>query len=334
MREIIISENEAGQRLDKFLSKYMKKAPKSFFYKMLRKKNIVLNGKKASGNEKLAVGDQLRLFLSDETIENFAEKEEVMRKKLLQGERGLKKEQIIYEDRDILLINKPAGVLSQRADQKEESLVEWIIRYLLDTEAISAADLRTFRPSVCNRLDRNTSGLIAAGKSLAGLQTLSRLFKERDLKKYYRCIVSGKMETGGHIRGYLSKDGNTNKVTVRKWAADEKDVLIETSYHPICQTDAATYLEVHLITGRPHQIRAHLASIGHPLLGDPKYGRRTENERCRKRYGVTSQLLHSCRLEFPEMEGTLAHLSGQTFRAPLPGDFEAVLRGERLTDKK
>lgn len=118
MREIVIGENEAGQRLDKFLAKYMKKAPKSFFYKMLRKKNIVLNGKKASGNEKLAIGDQVRLFLAEETIRGFSEAEELMEKKLSQKKGTLEKSQIIYEDKDILLINKPAGILSQRADTK------------------------------------------------------------------------------------------------------------------------------------------------------------------------------------------------------------------------
>ncbi|BDZ77600.1 RluA family pseudouridine synthase [Claveliimonas bilis] len=330
MREIVIGENEAGQRLDKFLAKYMKKAPKSFFYKMLRKKNIVLNGKKASGNEKLSIGDQVRLFLAEETIRGFSEAEELLEKKLSQKKGTLEKSQIIYEDKDILLINKPAGILSQRADTKEESLVEWILRYLLSTGALSKEDLRTFRPSVCNRLDRNTSGLIAAGKSLAGLQVLSRLFKERDLKKYYRCIVSGKIGTGDHIKGYLSKDERTNKVTISERPLKEGDAWIETSYRPLSMTDGATYLEVHLITGRPHQIRAHLASIGHPLIGDYKYGSRKVNEEYRRKYGLDSQLLHACRLEFPQMEGRLGHLSKQIFEAPIPPVFEKILKEEGL----
>lgn len=334
MREIVINENEAGQRLDKFLAKYMKKAPKSFFYKMLRKKNITLNGKKASGNEKLTIGDQVRLYLSDETIRTFSEEESIIEKKLSQGKGILKEEQIIYEDDHILLLNKPVGVLSQRADEKEESLVEWIIRYLLASKALSKEDLRTFRPSVCNRLDRNTSGLIAAGKSLVGLQTLSRLFKERDLKKYYRCVVVGKMETKGYIKGYLSKNKKTNKVVISKSPQKEGDSLIETSYHPISVTDAATYLEVHLITGRPHQIRAHLASIGHPLIGDYKYGNREKNEKHKKKYGLNSQLLHSSRLEFPQIEGELAYLSGKIFEASLPNAFQRVLQGEKLQDGK
>lgn len=334
MREIVINENEAGQRLDKFLAKYMKKAPKSFFYKMLRKKNIVINGKKASGNEKLSIGDQVRLYLSDETIRNFSEEEGSIEKKLSQGKGILKEEQIIYEDDHILLLNKPVGVLSQRADEKEESFVEWIIRYLLVTNALSKEQLRTFRPSVCNRLDRNTSGLIAAGKSLTGLQNLSRLFKERDLKKYYHCVVVGKMETGGNIRGYLSKNEKTNKVTISKHPQKEEDAFIETSYRPISTTDTATYLEVHLITGRPHQIRAHLASIGHPLIGDYKYGNRGENEKFKEKYGLYSQLLHSCRLEFPQIEGSLSYLSGQTFEAPLPVVFQRILREEKLWESK
>ena len=163
MQEIIVAANEAGQRLDKMLAKYLNEAPKSFLYKMLRKKNIVLNGKKATGNEKLAVGDSVKLFLADETIAKFSNIHAVHTNVTLD---------IIYEDENVLLINKPVGMLSQKAVADDESLVEHIISYMLETRQLTEEELRKFRPSVCNRLDRNTSGLVAAGKSLAGLQEM------------------------------------------------------------------------------------------------------------------------------------------------------------------
>ena len=157
MKEIIISQNEAGQRLDKFLKKYLAKAPGSFLYKMLRKKNIVLNGKKATGNEKLGVGDSVKLFLADDTIGKFAGLVPI--KEEYQVSVNL---DIIHEDANVLFINKPAGMLSQKAAKDDVSMVEHVIAYLLAEGSITQEELRTFRPSICNRLDRNTSGLIVA----------------------------------------------------------------------------------------------------------------------------------------------------------------------------
>ena len=170
MQEIIVSVNEAGQRFDKLLAKYLNEAPKSFIYKMLRKKNIVLNGKKATGNEKLTVGDSVKIFLADDTIAKFS-KQEIVRTKV--------KLDIVYEDANVLMINKPVGMLSQKADAKDTSVVEHVISYLLDSGQITEEELRSFKPSICNRLDRNTSGLIIAGKSMVGLQVMGGLFKER-----------------------------------------------------------------------------------------------------------------------------------------------------------
>lgn len=338
MRELQIAENEAGQRLDKFLAKYMKKAPKSFFYKMLRKKNIVLNGKKASGSEKLAQGDVVRLFLSEETIDGFSDTAKNAGKVpgKAAGKAGeerspfrLTGSDIVYEDDHVLLLNKPAGILSQRADNRELSMTEYVIRYLLETGQLTEEELRTFRPSVCNRLDRNTSGLIAAGKSLAGLQELSRLFKDRSLKKYYLCLVRGRVEESQRIRGWLQKDSRTNRVTVHRRKNAPEDLFIETEYRPVSIIRDATLLEVHLITGRTHQIRAHLAGTGHPIIGDYKYGDRRVNDRFKKAYGLKSQLLHAHRMVFPEMAGPLAHLSGKAFEAPLPDLFSRILKEEK-----
>ncbi len=319
MQEIIVSANEAGQRFDKLLAKYLNEAPKSFLYKMLRKKNIVLNGKKATGNEKLAVGDSIKLFLADETIEKFSK---------MNIQRTQKKLDIIYEDEHIVLINKPVGMLSQKAAEKDESVVEHLISYMLESGQLSEEDLRKFKPSICNRLDRNTSGLVVAGKSLVGLQRMGELFKERTLRKFYRCLVAGEVKSKQYIKGYLLKDEKTNKVTIcEKEFADA--LPIETEYEPIWSNGKITLLEVHLITGRTHQIRAHLASCNHPILGDYKYGNKRINDLYKNKYQLESQLLHAYRLELPDMEAPMQELSSKQFVAPLPRLFAKILKEEQ-----
>ncbi len=325
MRELTIRTNEAGQRLDKFLVKYMPLAPKSFFYKMMRKKNITLNGKKASGQERLAEGDTVKLFLSNETIDKFTKTDTVLQKSIT----PVAELDILYEDQNTIFINKPAGMLSQKAAKDDISLVEYVIGYLLESRQITEDELHTFHPSVCNRLDRNTSGIVAAGKTLAALQELSAMFRERSLKKYYLCLVVGIVTKGGHISGFLKKDSRKNTVafsrTMTKGAA-----RIETEYRPICTGDNVTLLEVHLITGKTHQIRAHMASQGHPIIGDYKYGSRKINDRYRAEYGLTSQLLHSVRLCIPECSGTLADLSGKVITAPLPRIFRKICEDKKI----
>lgn len=316
MQEIIVTANEAGQRFDKLLAKYLNEAPKSFLYKMLRKKNIVLNGKKATGNEKLQVGDHIKLFLADETIEKFS-KIEVQRTK--------EKLYILYEDENILIINKPVGMLSQKAEAKDESLVEHIITYMLDTKQITEAELHKFKPSICNRLDRNTSGLVVAGKSLVGLQKMGELFKNRTMKKFYRCIVVGEIKDKQHIKGFLKKDSAANKVTITKLETKDSQP-IETEYEPIWTNGNYTLLEVHLITGRTHQIRAHLASQNHPIIGDYKYGSHKINDKFKDLFELESQLLHAYRLETPELSIPFEKISKKQFVAPLPPLFERILK--------
>ena len=319
MQEIIVSANEAGQRFDKLLVKYLNEAPKSFIYKMLRKKNIVLNGKKATGNEKLAVGDSVKIFLADETVAKFS-KQEIVRTKA--------KLDIIYEDSNVLMINKPVGMLSQKANMKDTSVVEHVISYLLDSGQITEEELRSFKPSICNRLDRNTSGLIIAGKSLIGLQVMGALFKDRSLRKYYRCLVLGNIKEKKYIKGYLTKDENTNKVSILQ-TEEQNSLPIETAYEPLWSNGRCTLLEVHLITGRTHQIRAHLASIGHAIIGDYKYGNRKINDVYKEKYMLESQLLHAYRVEMPQLEGDFLSLSNKQFVAPLPKLFQSILDAEK-----
>lgn len=322
MKQLFVKELESGQRLDKFLGKYLKEAPKSFIYKMLRKKNITLNGKKATGNEKLNLNDEIKLFFSEETLEKFCKEAENSSETSLD---------IVYEDGCVLFINKPAGMLSQKADKADVSLVEYLTGYLLKTGALTKEDLRTFRPGVCNRLDRNTSGLVAAGKTVQGLQELSRCFKERSLHKYYLTLVKGKIFEPAHIKGYLWKDEKKNKVAVYK-EKKEGSLPVETKYQPLgISKNGDTLLQVELLTGRSHQIRSHLAGIGHPVIGDWKYGEKEKNGRFRKKYGIEYQLLHAWKLTFPETEGILGNLSLKTIRADVPEEFWKVLKGEGLT---
>lgn len=331
MKELCIRANEAGQRLDKFLGKYMDQAPKGFLYKMLRKKNITLNGKKASGSEMLSEGDVVRLFLAEETIGKFSR----IQKAPVQSSEGRKsaKLDIIYEDKHTLFINKPVGMLSQKAKPEDVSLVEHLTAYLLSSGQIKEEELRTFRPSVCNRLDRNTSGIVAAGKTLAALQELTEMFRERTLKKYYLCLVKGTVTEKKRISGYLVKNEKTNTVSIQSEKSGGAS-LIETEYRPLAFGGGFTLLEVHLITGKTHQIRAHLASQGHPIAGDTKYGDRAVNERLKKEYGLKSQLLHSARLCMPECAGALAPLSGKVITAPVPVLFDKICRGIGLPQQE
>ncbi|MBO5198941.1 MAG: RluA family pseudouridine synthase [Lachnospiraceae bacterium] len=346
MKLIIVGKNDAGQRLDKLLAKHLKKAPKSFLYKMLRKKNITLNGKKADGSERTEIGDEIKLFLSDATIAEFSEDAPAAVPAAKAGESL----SILYEDEDVVFINKPAGMLSQKAERSDVSLVEYLLSYLLESGSLTEADLIGFRPGICNRLDRNTSGIVAAGKSLKGLQELSAAFQSRNLKKYYHCIVLGSIRQESRIDGWLVKDTAKNLVRVKaapspakegksdsrsqssgsaRTAActptEEKESRILTEYRPLVTAKDYTLLEVHLITGKTHQIRAHLASIGHPLIGDDKYGNRVRNRYFKEQFGLNCQLLHAARLEFPK-DFPLSTLSGRIIRAEEPELFLRIRR--------
>lgn len=315
MKQFTISPNESGQRFDKYLKKLLSNASGSFVYKMLRKKNITLNDHKADGTEKLNAGDLVKLFLSDETFEKFSGEDqtnsEYMKLKSIDSGRL----QVVYEDDDVIIMNKPSGMLSQKAVPEDISANEYILSYLIRKGSLSEEQFKTFKPSICNRLDRNTSGLLIAGKTLKGLQTMAEALKKRTVQKYYRCIVQGELREKTHLKGYLSKDEQNNKVKVVSHIRPEEkaDYLpIETEYRPVAVSNGYTELEVHLITGRSHQIRAHLASIGHPIVGDGKYGDLRTNERFRKEVHVRSQLLHAYRIVFEDGREVIAP-SGREF---------------------
>jgi 23S rRNA pseudouridine955/2504/2580 synthase len=352
MQEIHIEKENAGQRLNKFLGKYLDDAPQSFIYKMLRKKNIKWNHGKASGNELLEAGDVIEIYMADETICKFRkdgkvpevdfrgqdnqqlvpDKPQRLKSPLPKGNDSgngnVPKLQILYEDEDILIVNKPEGILSQKAEAGDYSLNEQIVDYYRTKNGGSSL----FVPSVCNRLDRNTSGIILAGMSLTGSQALSRMLKTRTLDKYYVTIVSGRVSKASTIKGFLTKKASHNQVVIystleeAKAGGVEKPAFIETRYEPLIfgrfQNENFTLLRVKLVTGKTHQIRAHLRSVGHPIVGDGKYGLKSVNAVMKKEFGLRHQLLHAFEVTFPETEeGLSKELSGRKIQAPLPKQF-------------
>lgn len=318
MKLITVHKQEEGQRLVKLLGAYLKEAPNSFFYKMLRKKNITLNGKKADGTEKLKCGDEIRLFLSDETYEKFAGKVQPKEKF------PTAKLNIVYEDSNVILINKPAGMLSQKSVPSDVSLNEYLLGYLEKSGQWKQEESKAFRPSVCNRLDRNTSGLVICGKSMAGLQQMAALLKDRSLHKYYLCLVKGVMTESQHLEGYLLKDENSNQVKIFQKETEGAAHII-TEYEPLYTEGETTLLKVTLVTGKSHQIRAHLSSIGHPIIGDPKYGDRKVNAFFRETHGIKNQMLHAWKLTFPELAEPLDNLSEKSFEAEPAGLMKQYL---------
>ena len=317
MRQLTVHKNDENQRLDKYLKKYLKEAPGSFIYKMLRKKNIVLNGKKADGTEKLAAGDEIKLFFAEETLEKFTGEAVKTESEKFPVKKDL---EILFEDENLLILNKPAGELSQKAEAKDISMNEYALGYLQETGAITEESLKVFKPSVCNRLDRNTSGILIVAKTYQAAREFGEALQRRTVRKFYRCIVKGEVKKAETIDGYLWKDEKTNKVQIFK-EKREGTSEIHTAYRPIKCENGLTLLEVHLITGRTHQIRAHLSSIGNSILGDPKYGDKKLSEKWKVKY----QLLHACRLELDGFTGEFAKYNGKIITAKIPKTFEKII---------
>ena len=275
MKEFIINKTNENQRLDKYLKRILPASSNSFLYKMLRKKNIELNGKRAKGDEILKSGDSIKIFFSDDTFSKMSESVKEDLNIFLDAYKNIKNVEIVFEHEDFMIVNKPEGVLTQRDKSSVPSLNEWCIGYLLSKKFINEKSLKEFKPSVLNRLDRNTKGLVIFGKTLTGSQRLSELIKKRDLKKYYFAKTEGGCDLNGLYKAYLSKDEKTNKVTIY---VDVKNIPANIKYSPIStkinvlkSEKDYSLLEIELITGKSHQIRAHLAHLGYPLLGDKKY---------------------------------------------------------------
>ena len=317
MQEWVIAAADEGQRLDKYLKRKLSEAPTSFFYKMMRKKNITLNGRKCTGAEQLRTGDRVLLFLSEETIGKFqAASEGENQASLLAQEcrkacmemtpvmiRKLGHDPVLFSDHNILIMEKPYGFLSQKAHPEDLSMNEWMIGFLLQHGEITEKSLESFHPSVCNRLDRNTGGILIGAKTLKGAQQMSGGLKDRSLRKYYHMIVGGRLEGDGVLEGWLLKDPKTNQV---RFCDRETSgaVYSRTLYHTLkngYDPDGRpiTLVEAELITGKTHQLRAHFAGTGHPIAGDPKYGDGNWNRKLLERFGIHNQMLYCVRVVLP-----------------------------------
>lgn len=323
MQTIIVDKSEAGQRFDKYLKRYFKNAQPSLLYKMLRKKNIVLNKTKATGNELLQADDVINTYFSDETFLLFTGKSSVVNENNNDVDLSLYTEaykklggiDIVYEDTDFVFMNKPVGVLSQTDENNKYSINEWLIGFLINKD--ETPDFNSFKPSCSNRIDRNTSGLILAAKTYVGSRYLSDCIKGHSLEKYYLAVVHGHVKEGGILKGYLKKDHTNNKVKIQNSGKDTD--FIHTEYRVISGNDKYTLLEVKLITGKSHQIRAHLSSIEHPLVGDVKYGGKILRFDNRE---YNYQLLHAFRVVFPKDEKDENLLRGKIIECPAPQIFK------------
>lgn len=317
MKEIKVTRNESEQRIDRFLKKYMSNATKGYIYKMLRKKRIKLNGKRVNPEDMISEGDIISMYLAEETIDKFKRDE----KSLVENV----KLDIVYEDENILVIDKPKGVLSHSAegDYKEENIVSQMVSYLYNKGDYVPRLERTFTPSICNRLDRNTSGLLIGAKNYESLKAINQAIKDRKVDKYYKCIVRGGVDREIELRDFLDKDESINKVMVSENSGDGSKEIV-TIIRPLRLKGGYSLLEVELITGRTHQIRAHLSSKGNPIIGDRKYGNQDENKKFKQRYGLDSQYLHAYRLKLDGLTGNLEYLNGKEFVSEIEGMMKEI----------
>ncbi len=337
MRSVTVRPAEDGMKLSRYLQRLFPNAPSGLLFKQLRRKNITLNGKRADPEQSLRSGDVIEVFFSEETFAKFAGTAvtcalSVSGASADSGHTGIPGQasgvialdrycSIVYEDDQLIIADKKAGVLSQKSRRGDISLNEALLSY---TMGQGVPDTGMFRPSVCNRLDRNTSGLVLFAKTYAAARTISGCIRERAIRKFYYAVVKGSYDGPEVCVSRLQKDEKENRVTVGS-AGTEGGDRIETVFRTLQTACGLTLLEAELITGKPHQIRAQLSYLGFPVAGDPKYGDVSLNHDLKKRFGTGRQLLHAARLTMPDtMHAPLEVLSGKTFRAAVPADISRI----------
>ena len=314
MKKITISSKEANQRVDKYLKKYLNEAPLSFIYKLFRKKDVKINGHWVKENYILNEGEELTIFVTDAQLEEFNKPKEI--------EKVTLNHQIVYEDENILIVNKPRGLLVHGDEgEKKLTLTNQVINYLYFKGEYDPKNDHGFIPAPAHRLDRNTSGLVCFAKNLVSLQELEDLFKQKEeITKEYKALVVGKFEGTKHIDAPLLKDQKTGLVRVSKLGKSAETIAKSIGIY-----GDFSLLNVQILTGRTHQIRVHLASIGYPVVGDAKYGDFKVNKEVREKYKFENQFLTAYKLSFKKIKGHLSYLSGKSFEVELPEDEEKLL---------
>lgn len=313
--KIEIGSNEAGQRLDKFLRKLLKDVPLSAIFKALRKKDIRVNGKKQNEKYFLEEGDIVE-------IKYIQSKKEDKTQKFIKVDP--KRMKICFEDENMVIVEKWPGILvhSDTSDNKEPTLTDYVLSYLNDKGDYLPENEITFTPAACNRLDRNTSGIIMYGKTFEGLKCINEAIREDEVKKYYYTLAKGKVKSGLY-EGYIVKNPETNISTVYdKEVKNSKKIAMDVN---VVETNGAySFVEINLITGRSHQIRAHLAHVGNPIIGDNKYGDKKLNSFFESKYGLNYQYLYAYKLNFRKIKGKLEYLDNKTIAVALPPLFKKI----------
>ena len=302
MKTFIINKNDADQRLDKFLTKACPSLPKSAMYKYIRKKRIKVNGKRAEISTRLLENDKIELYINDDFFEGIPQKER----------NTLSDVDVAYEDENILIANKPFGmVVHEDESGDKDTLINRIISYLIEKNEYNPDAENSFVPALCNRIDRNTAGLVIAAKNAVALRIMNEKIKEKEIEKSYLCIVHGcPGKKSGTLKSFMKKDSSKNRVFVYDVPKPDAKTAI-TKYSVLESKGNLSLMEISLITGRTHQIRAHMAHIGHPLLGDGKYGTNELN----RPYKAKHQALCSYKLQFAfKDENALSYLNGKTVK--------------------
>lgn len=305
MKSFIVGKNDAGRRLDKFIQKTMPTLPVSLMYRYIRTKHIKVNRKKAEISTKLNEGDVVEAWISDEFFTKAEPKYDFLTAPINLD--------VVYEDENIILVDKKQGVLVHPDDKEyRDTLIGRIQHYLYDKGEYNPDAENCFAPALANRIDRGTGGIVIAAKNAESLRILCDKIKEREIDKQYLAVIHGiPAKKEATLEGFLEKNENKNKVYLKS-SRDGDALSIKTRYRVLASKNNLSLIEVDLLTGRTHQIRAHMASIGHPLLGDGKYGKLNAD----KKLGFTRQALYSYKLTFNFQTdgGILNYLNGKTFK--------------------
>lgn len=319
MYKVVVDKNSDGQRADKFVKKLLPLAPNSFIYKMFRKKDIKCNGKKITEQTMVYQGDVVEMFLYEDKVKEFQNE--------IRIEQVPVTFDVIYEDDNILIVNKPSGLLLHEDDkEKKNTLANQVLAYLYQKGEYDPNQSQGFVPGPVHRLDRNTSGMVIFGKTFEALKNLNEMVRLRHcIEKQYLTVVKGEMKGDGHLIGYMKKDEDKQKCFMVSKETPGA-LTMETKYHVLKAKNGYSYVEVTLVTGRTHQIRLHMSSISHPVIGDRKYGDFEVNKMIKEKYHLSSQLLHAYRLTFKKCIGNLAYLQGKSFTAPVSGKFSQIIQ--------